>query len=858
MKYYYYLLVILLFLNIIAVRGQDKKPNDIFSRGWRQINAGHQDSAMQLADSLLATFDKNDGEGRIKAMNIKAKALFQVGKSKESLSCLFDALRICKQPEDNKHVAYLYGEIGYLYYAQKQFVQSKSYYHQQIDILRGINGTDSLADPLINLATQHESLGENDSALLVLNQVGEIIAHNNNLKQHGYYYLNRGALYQALQKPDSAAFYYIQAYEAWSKIGYESQLYKTTFNLGYIADQQKNYSKAIEYYKRTEASVRKFGLKREIAHVYGTMAEAYASMHAYDSAYKYLYQYVIINDSVTQADFNASLAKLDKQYQAEKSQQTIKEQQSQLDKQRNRIFLIVAILVIVVLAGVVVVGYYSFNKRVQKQVDEAKSRFFANVAHEIRTPLSMIQGPVKVLKTQTTDPEMLYQLDMAERNATRLNELINQMLAISKIDAASYTLTESVGNPAVFIETIASGFAAQAKDKGLTMSVNLHADTATALFDKDALEKITTNLLSNAIKYTPAGGSIGIDLANDNNNQTLTVWDTGTGIAKDDHDKIFERFYRTEQHKTDGSKGTGIGLSLVKELVTLMGGTITVESEPGKGAVFTVFIPMKQPLQTDSSPVIEGAPTILLVEDDTDILDFNKRLLQSNGYNVLTAINGKEALTLLQDTLPDLVVTDMMMPEMDGMALLKEIKLNIATDHIPVIMLSARTATKTEGIASGAQAYLEKPFVPAELVALVKNQLQLIEKQKSKLKPLQEETLVTETGKTLEERFADADPFSRQCLDFICEHLDDAQMSVEMLASHMHINRSHFQRKIKTLTGYSPSALIKPVRLEKAVAMLKRREGKITEVAYATGFTSQSYFTKCFSEHYGYPPSQVV
>jgi two-component system sensor histidine kinase ChiS len=854
-KHIYFLLLSTLIFIAPSSRAQQTPFEPAFQKGWRQINAYQSDSALQLADSLLQVIDKSDNTGRIRAMNIKAKALFQQNKYKESLALLFDGLRMCKQPADNKQVAYIYGEIGYLYYAQKQFAQSKSYYYRQIDILRKLNGVDSLADPLINLATMHEALREYDSSLILLNQVGDIVSRNNNLRQHGYYYLNRGVLMQYLNKLDSAAYYYTAAYNAWNAIGFESQLYKATFNLGYIADQQNNHRKAIEYYKRTEQSVRKFGLQREIAHVYGTMAEAYAAMGQYDSGYKYLLQYVVINDSVTQSDFNTNLARLDKQFQAEKSQQTIKEQQSKLDRQHNRILLAVAALLIVILASVVILGYLSFGRRVQKQVDEAKSRFFANVAHEIRTPLSMIQGPVKLLKDKVTDPDMLYQLDMADRNTARLNELMNQMLAIAKIDSAKYTLNESLGNPADFITAIANSFRDQAAEKGLSMTINMPEEPGNVLFDKDALEKITANLVSNAIKYTPAGGGIGVDLSVDDNEWVLTVWDTGTGIAPEEQEHIFDRFYRTEQHKKDGSKGTGIGLALVKELVQLMAGTITVESDAGKGAAFTARLPLKRPQATSDVSPEDGAPTILLVEDDADILDFNKKFLQGSGYHVLTATNGGEALQLLQQELPDLVVTDMMMPGMDGLALLKELKGNVATDHIPVIILSAKTATRTEGLDQGAQVYLQKPFVPAELVAVVKNQLQLLQKQKGRLQAAEPAEVAT---KTLEQRFAEADPFSRQCYEFIKQHLDDSQLSVEMLANELHINRSHFQRKIKALTGFSPSELIKTVRMEKALELLQRKEGNITEIAYATGFTSQSYFTKCFSDHFGYPPSQVV
>ena len=828
----------------------------MLEKAKEQLNLKNPDSALLLAEEVLKMADKDDNDGIIKALGIKAKAFFQKDKYNQSVTILFDALRRCKDPRDNKHIAYLYGELGYVYYAQKHYAESKSYYYRQIDLLRKLYGTDSLADALINLATMHQGLKEFDSARVALDEAGNIITHNGNLKQQGYYYLNRGSMLLSTNEPDSAEYYYRKAYEAWNAIGYESQIYKTTFNLGYLAEQKKDFRKAIDYYHLTENAVKKFGLRSEIAHVYGTMAEAYAAINQYDSAYNYLYQYVVISDSITHDEFNTTLAKLDKQYQSEKNKETIHEQQLELEQQHDKIFLIITLLIIVLLAGVVLFGYLTFRRSVQQQVDDAKGRFFANVVHEIRTPLSMIKAPVKLLQEKTTDADTLYQLDIADRNITRLNDLVNQMLAISKIDATQYILKESLGDPAIFINTIADGYKLQAMEKQILMHYTVETPACNVLFDKDGLEKITANLLSNAIKYTPAGGNIGVELSKNGTNWTLTVWDTGTGIDKSDHEKIFSRFYRAQRHEADGSNGTGIGLSLVKELVLLMNGSIKVESEVGKGAVFTVSLPLNEP-ENNTLPafsVDENAPVILVVEDDDEIRDYNKVLLQSNGYNVMTARNGNEATTLLQDELPDLIITDLMMPEKDGITLIKEIRNNEATDHIPIIVLSARSSAqaKIEGISGGAQVYLDKPFIPAELIALVKNQLQVLQKQKENL-----QQSATAIDKTIEERFEQTDPFTRKCYAIIREHLDDAQLSVEMLAGLMNINRSHFQRKIKTLTGYSPSELIKTIRLETALKMLLNKERNITETAYATGFTSQSYFTKCFSEHFGYPPSQA-
>jgi DNA-binding response OmpR family regulator len=252
--------------------------------------------------------------------------------------------------------------------------------------------------------------------------------------------------------------------------------------------------------------------------------------------------------------------------------------------------------------------------------------------------------------------------------------------------------------------------------------------------------------------------------------------------------------------------------------------------------------------------VNEFAFTLLLVEDDKDILEFNTGIMTAEGYNVIAATNGTDAANILTNTLPDLIITDLMMPGKDGNELLKDIRNNTLTAHIPVIILSAKAAAQSriDGTASGAQAYLAKPYSPAELVALVKNQLSIVAHYKERY-----QNMVSDTQQNVEDRFSGTDPFTQRCYAIIQEQLDDPQLSVEKLAELMNINRSHFQRKIKTLTGYSPSELIRKIRLEKALEILLSKQSNITETAYASGFTSQSYFTKCFTEHFGYPPSHA-
>jgi len=862
-------LCLLLLLAIAGAASGQSAVSELAEKG-RLFNVSRKyDSALLYADSALAlNHDFRDRRAGFKAMRIKGRALFELKQAKKAVDLYFAALAQCSQPGDSAERAHILGEIGFIYFAQGRYAESKNYYKQEIALLSSIQGPDSVGNQLINLAVMHQSLGEYDSATRVLLQVKDILAHTHDSAMTGYYLFNMGALYTSLNRPDSARILYLQAYDIWKALDNQAQLFRVTFNLGYYFYQKKNYGEAIKYYHLSEAAANRFGSKKDVAHVYGTMAESYAAMGDYRNAYDNLYRYATMNDSLYQEDINNYILELDTRYQTARSRETIQEQELQLraanltvQKQKNNALIAIIILIAALALGGAAFVYLTFRSRVQKEVEEAKSRFFANVAHEIRTPLSMIQAPLEAARAKTNDATLQSQLDLAARNTVRLNELINQMLDISKLDAAKYTLHATAGNITDFIRGMTSQYSALAKEKDIDFTATCEDFDSTVLFDRDAIEKIISNLVGNAIKYTPPAGSAGLQCAVTETDSSailkIVVWDSGPGIPAGEHQQIFDRFYRSSSQRTGATKGAGIGLSLVRDLVQLMRGTLEVTSDIGHGATFTVTCPLAIPVASASGGNArnDDQHTVLLVEDDADILSFNKGQLEEEGYNVVTATNGLEATNLLQATLPDIIVTDLMMPVMDGMALLKEVRANNAWSHLPVIILSAKASlpARVEGITGGAQAYLAKPFSPAELKGLIKNQLSLLAEQKSRYMARSADTTIA-----VPERFAGTDPFTQQCYKLINDHLDDAQLSVERLAELMNINRSHFQRKIKTLTGYSPSELIKTIRLERAKDMLLKKEGNITEVAYATGFTSQSYFTRCFSEHFGYPPSQVT
>ncbi len=844
---------------------QQEKIREALNAQKRLSNSNNHDSSLLMANyALKLATEAKDTQLIVSAMAAKGRCLFHLKKRKEAVDIYFEVLKICRLPAYNKQAAFIYKELGFAYLSQGLYRQSLEYYTKEYETRISYQNRDSVIDPLINISNVYQELKKYDSAQYILNRVADILSRNNDTFNKGYYYLNRGSLMQLMQRLDSTKYYYLLARDIWVATHEQHQLYKVTFNLGYLEESQQHFQKAMDYYKQAESSAKMFGHTKDLAHVYGTMAEDYAAMNDFKNAYNYLYLYATMNDSLLQSDFNSYVVNLDKQFQTEKNRATIQEQNAQLKESELRserlktTNLIIIILVIALVSVVLIMRQKAkFEKQVSQEVEKAKEKFFANVAHEIRTPLGMIQAPVSLLlESTTTDSETQQQLQVANRSIQRLNELINQMLDISKADSGAYKLNEQPGNFKQFVNDMGARYTLKSKNANLKFHSTIDLESTEFFFDRDALEKVMTNLLDNAIKYTPKG-DVGFDVKVDEQNLAkITVWDSGTGIDKNEQAHIFERFYRVKSQESNQVKGIGIGLSLVKELVALMNGSIEVVSEKGHGAAFTVTFPLRKVPSSGIQKTNNDGPTILIVEDDTETRNFNQQWLTKEGFNIVCAEHGKMAVQILNDTLPDIIVTDLMMPEMDGIALLEQIRTNTVTEHIPVIILSARSASdaRLSAILGGAQVYLPKPFQPAELLASIKSQLALLEKTRALFKTTPTETKATELQMTETIQ----DPFVQKCLELVVSNLDNALLSVEMLADKMFVNRSHFQRKLKTLTGLSPSEFIRKARMERAQQLLLNKEGNITEIAYQTGFTSQSYFTKCYSDYFGYPPSKEV
>lgn len=536
-----------------------------------------------------------------------------------------------------------------------------------------------------------------------------------------------------------------------------------------------------------------------------------------------------------------------------------------------------------------------------RQVDAMKSRFFANVSHEFRTPLTLTLGPLDDMAGGRYGPlsaPLAEQVDLARRNASRVLDLINQILDISRLEAGRTLLRAQPLDLGAFVETVAQPFHALADRKAMTFAVDRPEMPIEVFADPPQLEKVLVNLLSNALKFTPEGGTVRVSLTATDGSACVTVRDNGPGIPTADLPHVFDRFYQVGTG-AQTRLGTGIGLALAQEVMHLHSGTLTVESEEGFGSTFRVTLPLGRAHLTleqivedadpwasdETAPTLLAQPvgdapdgqrngpvqssddvtTVLVVEDHAEVRAYIHRHLAPT-YRVLEAADGEEGLTLARDHLPDLVLSDVMMPKMDGFALCRTLKTDRATDFIPVLLLTAKAGRedKLEGLGELADDYLTKPFDPVELRARIANLIAVRTRLRERFQREGMALALGDDASTPPLRSVDApvtsadEAFLEQVYDGIDAHLSDETFSVQRLADTVGVSRGHLHRRLTALIGQTPSDLIRTVRLERAAALLAGRAGTVSEVAYAVGFKSVGHFSDSFLAERGCRPSEYA
>ncbi|MCM1254787.1 MAG: response regulator [Duncaniella sp.] len=510
----------------------------------------------------------------------------------------------------------------------------------------------------------------------------------------------------------------------------------------------------------------------------------------------------------------------------------------------------------------------------QEELNQMKFKFFTNVSHDLRTPLTLIISPLEAMIKETNDASKLKTLTVMRNNALRLLNMVNQLLDFRKNEVTGLTLHPTHGDVAAFIRNVCQSFVSLSERNNISFNFSSSVESLQMRFDEDKLSKIIMNLLGNAFKYTPEGGQVDVNLKVEGSTFLISVADTGPGIKDENKQKIFERFFQVDDSTVYNAMGNGIGLSLVKEYISLHNGDIKVIDNSVRGSIFIVSLPIVQDKKIDTTPVQQASetkillsadsekpvkqpikkdkndqkPIALVVDDSTEMLDFLKDGLQ-NDFHVMTALNGKEALNTISTLRPSIILTDIMMPEMDGVELCRQLKAKPEFSPIPIIILTAKqdTSDKVEGLTIGADDYVTKPFDLQLLILRMKRLIQLTKRGVSRtlIDPEPDDITITPYDEQLVEK----------AVKYVVSNIKRSDLSVDELSSHLCMSRVHLYKKLKAITGKTPIEFIRILRLKRGAQMLRESQLNVSEIAYQVGFNAPKNFSKYFKEEFGILPS---
>jgi signal transduction histidine kinase/DNA-binding response OmpR family regulator len=761
--------------------------------------------------------------------------------------------------------------------------------HRELSVSKKIKNENLQAWSMVNLGSVHSMTGSPDSAFHYYTLSLEIAEH---IKDHDLMITvldNIGSYYSEQKDYTRAKRFLNEAYTLAEETGYQ---YQNVYTSGHLAENyfaEGKFDSALYYaHKQLElATAFDFPYDRKLA--YATLSKTYAARKDYARAYDAMVRHTVINDSLFSKEKSMQLESLREHYEAEKKDHaiTLLRQQRQSDAFRRNVYVTAGLSAL----SILLLLYYrqrkagSENLRLllkEQELEKTKSRFFANISHEFRTPLTLILGPVHMLDENVEDPRLKLQIGIMQQNAKRLLSLTNQLLDLARLEAGQLKLQVIHGDIIPVVKGITQAFSSLAETRGITLDMNISEQDLPLYFDKEKIETVLTNLLSNAFKFTPDGGKIALTLSlSDRDDHTccrITVRDTGIGIAPEDVGNVFNRFYQSATTHQGQYGGTGIGLALTKELVDLHGGSVAISSDEGVGTEVTVWLPLgrehfkedtiimavpEPDLVSDDDVEIEGAlhqpavvpehhPLLLLIEDNPDVMHYLKSIL-ADRYRILEAANGDNGIRAAIEHIPDLIVSDVMMPGKDGYEVCATLKKNEKTSHVPLILLTAKTAVedKLHGLESMAEDYLTKPFHPKELLVRVQNLIasrkQLREKFNRQLVLKPSEIAVSSVDEV----------FLRRVIKAIEDNLENEHFSIEQLGKDVGMSRSQIHRKLHALTNQSATQFIRSFRLTRAMDMIRQHAGSVSEIAYSVGFSSPSYFNRCFLQHFGCTPGEV-
>lgn len=854
----------------------------------------------------------NDFEASLDDLN-RALALYEdLGKEKQIASCYyalgliyhhltnfeksldyyFKALNIRESLNDSRGVSNAFSAIGNVYLRTSRLDEAHEYFNKSLTIDQGNEDREGVMLNLLKLGVVHQKKGNYEKAISYYEQALVEAREMKSKFDEAILLGNMGSTLREQNKHKESLVYLFDALAIKKDLGKRTSTAHTCNDISetYLAMNEPEKARiyaleAISFSEGVNLEQYSFG--------YGLLAESSRRLGDFSNAYDYLEKSHTMKDSIFNLSSQAKMDELQVQYESEKKKEEIVllTEQKQAAEFRRNAYLILGLMVATLL-------FLLFNRQrlkadrnkrlleKEQEVEKMKSRFFANISHEFRTPLTLILGPIESLRAETDDPEKLYNFNVMKKNAETLLGLVNQLLDLSKLEAGKFKLEVGEEDIVPILKGVSMAFHSKAELKKIDLQVIVEMERLLCYFDREKLETILANLMSNAFKFTPEGGKIQVSFKVDESQSeskmgVIAIRDTGLGIPEKDMAHIFNRFYQAADVREAEYQGTGIGLALTKELVELHRGSIEVFSEEGKGTEFTVRLPLdkeeyaeeeitstpykenEKAIETvsditgnkDSRKAIPGPdkrPILLLVEDNVDVMRYLITIFQTH-YQILKAPDGEKGIQLAKECIPDVIVSDVMMPKKNGYEVCDTLKQDERTSHIPIILLTAKADSedKIMGLQTQADDYVVKPFVPKELVLRVNNLISSRKKLKEKYKKQLELSPSEMTVNSVDEVFLG------KVMKKVEQYMGDEHFGVEQLSSEIGMSRSQLHRKLKALIDQSPTQFIRSFRLQRAHDLLKQNAATASEIAYRVGFGSPSYFTKCFHEQYGCTPSDV-
>lgn len=791
------------------------------------------------------------------------------------------------QNELDKSLAAAYTNIGMIY-SELRNPEAINYIEKSIAVYQELGMEEGVYYGEVALGTFYDLLQEHENAITHLLKAVDFYQDYGDLRILGRIYRRLGSCYLELDDLDNAESFLLKA----SAIPESSQqtIHNVTnqINLGDLYWHKKQFQKAIIYFKNAEQQIKnnlkEEAMRMQLVNVYRGLYVAYKDSNDYRNAMVTLEMQMELEASIQKSQNELQVEELNKKYQTDKQQQEIELLTSQSElaaqKSKNQSTLFIGSISILGLAFITLFILFRNKQKTNlrlKELEAAKSKFFANISHEFRTPLTLISGPVahQLSKKGLTDDDRT-DLGLIQRNANRLLKLVNQMLDLSKIEAGRRKLRVSKGNMGLFLTHLIEPFLYRAQQANTIL--NSQIDVPEMLwFDRDVLEKIVTNFLSNAIKYSKQQAPIEFKVTYEGEQVTITCTNQNDELTEKELPLLFDRFYQTNTL----NQGFGIGLALVQELVNLTKGTVRAYKPDAVTIAFEVVIPVSKRAFSKSEIVVEeeipldlnkqhaslgiatdvedeyveetDLPVLLIVDDNSEIRLFIKTLFKKE-YKILEAENGAAGEDMALETIPDLIISDVMMPVKNGIELSNTLKTDERTSHIPIVLLTAKSGEENEleGLKTGADAYMVKPF------------------KEEKLKVVIERLIATRTA--IQEKYGnqpflkvkhialtDADTGLLNRIQKILEtELTNPAFNAQTFAEQVGLSRMHLHRKLKALTGHSTTEFIRNQRLQLAAQLLAQGHDSIAEVAYATGFNQPAYFSTVFKQQFGHSPSEYI